>query len=269
MRHCDMLLLQLAFQGRANAGDSQMRSTAMLAALLASPAFAQTSGPAQHTIEVTGHGKVSVPPDTANIHYWLRGEGKTADEATQSMVDAQSRVENGIKAFLGRDAQITNSDLVVIEARDPNCKAEPGRAALSEGECSIIGYVASAQADVTTPNVDKAGTSVGLASRLGARDARLQSFELRETAGARQSAMARAVNDAREQAQVLASAAGGHLGRVLHIQYGSYSAVPFLHGIPTVGAPPPPPPPPPIEVHMEPRPQDISADVSVSYELLP
>lgn len=247
-----------------------MRSTLMLAALLASPAVAQPAAGTPHTVDVTGHGKVSVPPDRANIHYWIRGEGKTADDATRALVADQSRIESGLRGYLGAGAAITNSDLVVIEVRDPNCKTEPGRASLSEGQCAIIGYLASSQADVATPKIDKAGTAVGLASRLGARDARLQSFELRDMAAAQESAMTRAVADARRQAQVLASAAGGHLGRALNIRYGSYSAPMFLSGIPPVAAPPaPPPPPPPVEIEMKPQPQEISADVSVSYELLP
>jgi len=60
-----------------------MRMTAIAAAVfVAAPCFAQTAV-VQHTVDVTGHGKVSVPPDTANVHYWLRGECKTPDDATR------------------------------------------------------------------------------------------------------------------------------------------------------------------------------------------
>jgi len=249
-----------------------MRVTVAVAALsFAAPAFGQTAT-VSHTIEVTGHGKVSVPPDTANIHYWLRGEGKTPDEATRAMVDAQGRVENGLNGFLGPQAVITNSNLVVIEARDPSCKTQYGQAGLSEGSCAIVGYLASSEAEVRTSSVGKAATAVGLASRLGARDARLQNFELRDTAEARRSAMTQAVNDARSQAEILAAAARGHLGRVITIQYGSYGVSPIMvtgSRIVASAPPPPPPPPPPVEVDTKPRPQDVSADVSVSYELLP
>ena len=247
-----------------------MRSIAVAAAvLLASPVFGQTAGEMEHSVAVTGHGKVSVPPDTANIHYWLRGEGKTPDDATRAMADSQTRVEAGLKGFLGPDAQITNSELIVIEVRDPDCATPTGQPTLSEGKCAIVGYLAQSQTDVKTSKIDKAGTTVGLASRLGARDARLLGFELRGIAAPRTEAMTRAVADARAQAQVLASAAGGHLGRVLTINYGSY--VPAPMSLPLVAAPaaPPPPPPPPVEIDMKPQPQDVSADVSVSYELLP
>lgn len=240
------------------------------AALVASPALGQSNVIALHAIDVTGHGKISVPPDTANIHYWLRGEGKTADDATRAMVASQERVEGGLRSFLGPDAEITNSNLVVVEVRDPDCKTEPGRPALSEGDCAIVGYLASSQADIRTGNVAKSGTAVGLASRLGARDARLQSFELRNIANARSEAMMRAVNDARAQAQILSTAAGGHLGRVLRIQYGYFGTQPLvLTGSLASAPPPPPPPPPPVEIDVKPEPQEISADVSVSYELLP
>ena len=249
-----------------------MRMVAMaLVFLFAAPALAQTATTDPRTIDVTGHGKVTSPPDTANIHYWLRGEGKTPDEATRAMVDSQTRVESGLRGFLGPQAEITNSELIVIEVRNPNCKSQTGMATLSEGECAIIGYVASAQTDVRTSNVSKAGTAVGLASRLGARDARLQGYELRNMAMVREDAMTRAVADAKAQALTLASAAGGHLGRAIRIQYGSYGAVPMVTGTrlyAVMPAPPPPPPPPPVEVDMKPRPQEITADVSVSYELL-
>lgn len=248
-----------------------MRAIAIAAAaLLAAPAAAQTQAVVPPAIDVTGHGKVSVPPDTANIHYWLRGEGKTPDDATRAMTEAQARVESGLKAFLGADAQITNSDLLVIEVRDPNCKNQNGQPMLSQGDCAIVGYLAQSQTDVATPKVDKAGTTIGLASRLGARDARFQGFELRNIDAARREAMVRAVNDARAQALVLAGAAGGHLGRARTIQYGTYMT-PMGKALPMIAAAPPPPPPapPPVEIDFKPKPQDITADVSVSYELLP
>ncbi|MBV9527003.1 SIMPL domain-containing protein [Sphingomonas sp.] len=239
-------------------------------ALIASPTFGQTTS-SPPTINVTGHGKLSVPPDTANIHYWLRGEGRTPDEATRAMVAAQTSVEKGVAGLLGADARITNSNLVVIEVRDPACKTEPGQAILSEGQCAIVGYLATSETDVRTHNIAKAGTAAGLASRLGARDARLLSFELRDTSDSQRRAMAMAVSDARAQASVLAAAAGGHLGRALTIQFGSYMT-PMATGAvisQAPPAPPPPPPPPPVQVDVKPAPQDVTADVSVSYELLP
>jgi uncharacterized protein YggE len=246
-----------------------MRALVLAVTFIAAPALGQTTPVERHTIDVTGHGKITLPPDNANIHYWVRGEGRTSDDATRAMADSKGRVESGLKSFLGAGALITNNDLVLIEVRDPNCKVENGRAALSEGQCAIVGYLAQIQTDVRTSDVAKAGTAVGLAGRLGARDARLQSFELRDTAKARGEAMTRAVNDARSQAQVLAAAAGGRLGRALRIQYGSYLAPMFRGAIVVASMPAPPPPPPPVEVDMKPRPEEVSADVSVSYELLP
>jgi uncharacterized protein YggE len=246
-----------------------MRTTAIVvAAFFAAPAVAQNPV-GSHRIDVTGHGKVSLPPDTANIHYWLRGEGKTPDEATRAMVEAQNRVESGLKGFFGADATITTSNLVVVEARDPACKTQYGQAALSQGDCAIIGYIASSEAEVRTGAVGKVATAVGLAGRLGARDSRLQSYELRDTDNARRDAMNRAVADARSQAEILARAAGGHRGRVITIQYGAYGYTPVVLTGSRVNAPPPPPPPPaPVQIDAKPRPQEVSADVSVSYELL-
>lgn len=245
-----------------------MRSLTFAAAVfLAAPSLAQAPGIQDHAIHVSGHGRVSEPPDTARIQYWVRGEGKTPDEASRAMAALQAQVENGLRSLLGPDAKISNSNLLVIEVRDSKC-TEQNRPQLSEGNCAVIGYLARSEGEVETSNLMKAGTAVGLASRLGASDARLEGFELRDTTAARKTAMTKAVADAREQALTLAAAAGGHLGRVLNMQYGSYFAV--IDSIVAPPAPPPPPPPPPpVQIDVNPRPQEISADVSVSYELLP
>src|SRR2546423_13662499 len=87
----------------------------------AAPALAQTSADRQHAINVSGHGTVSAAPDTARFHYWGRGEGKTPDDASRAMATSQKQVEQGLREFLGREATITNSDLIVIEVRDPKC----------------------------------------------------------------------------------------------------------------------------------------------------
>src|SRR5206468_1114180 len=247
-------------------GGSNMRIIIIAAAaLFAAPSIAQTATSARPTIDVTGHGKLSVQPDTANIHYWLRGEGRTPDEATRAMSTAQAAVENGLRGFLGAGAEISNSQLVVIEVRDPDCKSQQGQATMSEGQCAIIGYLASSETDVMTSNIPDAGTAVGLASRLGARDARLQGFELRDTAVAQRRAMALAVADARQQALVLAAAVGGRLGRALTMQYGSYlRPMAVRANLPSRNMPAvlaPPPPPPPVGLDIKPRPQDITADV--------
>lgn len=238
--------------------------------LLSAPVLAQPAQEPRHTINVSGHGTVKVPPDTARIHYWVRGEGKTPDEASRAMAESQARVEKGLKDFLGTGTAITNSDLIVMEVRDTRCK-DQNQPQLSQGDCAIVGYMARLEGDVTTPRIDKAGTAVGLAGRYGARDTRLQSFDLRDTAEARRDAIRKAVADARDQAQILAAAAGGHVGPALTISYGSYGMPVVVSGARAFApsAPPPPPPAPPVEINLNPQPQEISADVSMSFALLP
>jgi uncharacterized protein len=249
--------------------EMMMRLTPLaVAALLAAPAYAQAPAAHEHTINVAGHGEVDAAPDTALIHYWVRGEGKTPDEASRAMVNSQKQVESGLKGFLGPEATITNSNLIVMEVRDPKC-SNRDQPQLSDGNCAIVGYLARSEGDVTTSQIDKAGTAVGLAGRFGARDTRLQGFELRDTGAARREAMTKAVADAREQAQILATAAGGRLGPVLNIQYGNYGGIVAEDIGRFAAAPPPPPPPPPVEIDVKPRSQEITAQVNISYELLP
>lgn len=49
---------------------------------------------------------------------------------------------------------------------------------LSTGDCAVTGFIATMQTRVRTYAVAKAATAAGLASRLGASDARLQGYAL-------------------------------------------------------------------------------------------
>lgn len=249
-----------------------MRFSAVSIALAcAAPALAQEAPPQARTIQVMGSAKVSSMPTIAVIDYWTTGEGKTSDEASNTLVARQKAITDGVGALLEGTARMTNSNLVVIAVRGQQCQISNGYNSapqISEGACAIVGYVATIQGNIRTSLIAKAGTAVGLASRLGARDARMQGFLLADGSAAKREAVAEAIADAKHQAMAIATAAGERLGPILAIRDQDYGA----NDIGIIGLRAPAPPPPPqvsqaVEIAVKPQPIDTTAQIYVTFAL--
>ena len=245
-----------------------------VAVFAAQAATAQDAITTQRTVHVAGNGRVSTMPNVAVIEYWAVGEGSTPDEASRALVATRKAISEQLTRLLGGSTTVTDSNLIIVAARDPRCANPGGRSGgprLSQGDCAIVGYEASAQGRIRTSEISKAGTAVGLASRLGARDARLQGFQLADDRAARRSAVAEAVADATRQASAIATAADRRLGPIISIRdhnSGLGEIVVRAPGV-SISPPPPPPPPPPVEIDVNPRPVETNARVDVTFALLP
>jgi len=247
---------------------------ALAALLAAAPAAAAQQPAPERLIQVTGVGVDRTPPDTATLAFWLRGEGATPDEATRALQAKQRAVNEGVAGLLGPTARPTAGNVTVIEARGAECQdrgynAQPR---LSQGACTVTGYLATLQAEVRTNAVDRAGTAAGLMARLGASDARLQGFALSDPAAATARATAAAVADARARAEALARGAGVRLGPVVTLRDGNYVSPDIVVGANRMAAPPPPPPPSapaPVQIEAKPRPVETRATVTVAFAILP
>ena len=253
-----------------------MRFLSLCLALAGAGTANAQESPPQHVIQVMGVGKVSTMPDIALIDYWAAGEGKTPDDASSALVARQKAIISGVNGLLGGAAQITNSELVVIAVRGLDCQKgnNYNQPRLDEGPCAIIGYLATIRGTIRTTQIGKVGTTVGLASQLGARDTRLLSFELRDRQSAYSAAMEKAVADARRQAATIAKAAGEKLGPILQLRDQNFRPAGDITasdiGVLTLSAPPPPPAPrAPIEIGINPRPIETNAQVYVSFAIAP
>ena len=85
----------------------------------------------------------------------------------------QRAVAGALAQLLGAGTDVTTSNVLVIEVKEKGCddSGYNGQPRLSQGACAVTGYLARAQGLVRTRAVEKAGTAVGLAARLGASDA--------------------------------------------------------------------------------------------------
>ena len=249
-----------------------MRRAALMLLAIAAPASAQDDPAPRATINVVGYGKVTTPPTLAVIDYWVAGEGKTPDDASSALAAKQRAVTRGLAGMLGGDTQISGGNVVVIETRSPDCKGPNSYGAqpqLSEGACVVTGYIATLQGNVRTSAVTKAGTAVGLASRLGARDARLQQFVLADPTEAQRRAAADALKDARARAEALAAGSGARLGDLVSIrdQNTGMREIGALTANARIASPAPPAPPP-VQIELTPRPIETVAQVYVSYAIV-
>jgi uncharacterized protein YggE len=246
------------------------------AATLAIATTAAAQGPSPRTIQVMGSGNVSTMPDLALIGYWATGQGKTPDEASSALASRQQAINDGVRGLLRGAAQISNSNLVVNAVRGAECERNGNynpQPRLDDGPCAIIGYLATIQGTIRTPEVDKAGTAVALASRLGARDARLEAFQLSDGQSAYGRAMDAAIADAKQQASRIARAAGATLGPILVIRDQNFRAGSDVVATDIGAFPSAPPAPPapraPVTIEINPRPIETTAQAYVTFSLNP
>lgn len=245
--------------------------------LAAFPAWSQDlPAPPTPSIQVIGTGTVKTPPDVARLSFDLRGEGKTADEATQALVNRQKAIVDALGALAQTTSMsIHTSDMKVEAARAADCKREnrfddsDDNPRLSTGTCAITGYVASESVNVRTSDVKDAGTAVGLAGRLGADNASVEGYDIQDSAAARRQATANALADAQSQATAIARGSDAALGALLSVR--TQDAESTLDMIVTGMREPAPPmlEPAPIVVTTLPQPIETTARLVVTYAIAP
>jgi uncharacterized protein YggE len=157
-------------------------------------------------LTVTGTGKVQVAPDEAILHLNILTEGKTAEEAvtlnasqTQAVIDAVSAQPNH---------GVTTSGLSVY----PIINFEPNSSA---GQ--IVGFRATNAVEVTT-KVGYVGRIYDVGIAAGANQSSGITFRVQNEAPYREEALRLAIQDAHQQAQVVAKAAHIHLTGAESIQ---------------------------------------------------
>ncbi|WP_181008445.1 SIMPL domain-containing protein [Sphingomonas montanisoli] len=243
----------------------------MFGALAATPTMAQEGLP-QRLITVVGVAVDRAQPDIATLDFTVRGEGDSADAAAGALATRLKALSGGLLGLLGKDSELTTSNVNIVEVRDRACNdgrpVYPGSVQLSRGACAVVGYIAISQAQLRSRAVDKIATAAGLAARLGASDARVTGFALADPDAAQRRAAILAFKDARRRAETAAAGSGVKLGDVASIRdqaaFGGGQDI-IVTAQRAVAAPPPPPPP--ISIDIKPRPIETRAQITVSYEI--
>src|SRR4051812_6954027 len=191
---------------------------AFASGVLIAPALAQTAAPP--AISVTGEGRVSVPPDLAEIDSGVTTEARTAREASEANNVAMGKVLAALKGTGLSEKDIQTSRLS-LQAQYAN-QNRPGPNV-------IVGYRASNRVTIRLRDVGKVAGVIDTLVGAGANEIGGINFAVSQASKLLDDARAEAMADARRKAEIYAKAAGVTLGAPISIseESGAQPPMPF------------------------------------------
>lgn len=164
--------------------------------------------PRPATIQVTGQAKVSKTPDRVYIDIGVTTQAQKSEAAAQQNAARLSAVIAAVKRAAGSGAQLTTSEYSV----SPNYNY-----LRDGGTATIVGYTVSNVVQVRLDDLRKIGPAIDAATKAGSNNVQDIRFALRDEQIPRSEALREAALNARLDADVLASALGLKVVRVLSV----------------------------------------------------
>ncbi len=159
-------------------------------------------------VMVAGDSIVQAQPDTAIVTVSVVTQNKQALTAQQENAAKTDAVVRALKAAAGTGAEVKTSGYSV----------QPQRVYKEGQPPTITGYEARNSVTVTLSDLTKVGSVIDAAAQAGANDVAGISFTLRQDRQARDRALSEATREAVSKAQVIASALGGRVVRIVEVQ---------------------------------------------------
>ncbi len=221
----------------------------------------------ENTITFSGHGEVTAVPDIANIYFNISKEAKTVKEAQALVAQIEKSSLDVLKAnnILEKDIKTANASFspkyeykyekTVSPCNGYNCPM-PGKSV-------IVGYTASESITVKVRNTDDVGKIMQGLGTAGVSDLSGPDFSIDNEDGLKAEARKKAIDDAKEKAEVLAKDLGVRLGKITSFSESGNYPRPMMYK--TMAA---------DSVSNESAPASlpkgentISSDVSITYEI--
>ena len=183
----------------------------------------QTSNQSFSGVTATGTGRAFGEPDVAIVTVGVNVQRDTVAQAREDAAVAQQAVIESLS-----DNGVADEDVQTVGfSVYPQYNYPPDR---PQGE--IIGYVVSNVVTVKVRDLDTTGDVIDDATVAGGNDAIVQgvSFTIDDPSDLQEEARRQAVDEARQQAEQLADAAGVTLGELLSISE-SGGFIPFERGL--------------------------------------
>jgi uncharacterized protein len=209
---------------------------------------ATETSPAEHTITVSGTGKVTIVPDVARVSLGITVSKPTVKAVREAGAKAMNDIIGAMKGLGIAEADIQTTNI--------SLSPQYG----SGSAPKIVGYQISEQVTVTVRDLDEAGDVVDGAAAKGANTVNGISFESGDPVKAQNDARAAAVAAARVSAQAMASAGNVSLGGVISITDAS-PVMPIWYGAARAGAIND------LATPVEPGTQDLTATVTVIFAI--
>jgi len=153
----------------------------------------------EHTISVSGTGKVTLSPDTADIHLGVLASDRTVKAVRSRAAASMTAVIAALKKLGIADKDIQTSWVSLQPTYDYNAGTNPPR---------VTGYQFSNSVSVTLHDLDKVGDAIDDALAAGATTLDGITFRVADENAAESQARTAAMADAKAKAQALATAAG-------------------------------------------------------------
>lgn len=168
--------------------------------------ISQPSAPPQ--IVVSARGEVQVAPDRARVQVGVETQARTAAVAAQDNNRKQTAIISAIRALGIAAAQIQTLNYSVMPVQRYDEKTQ---------RVVIDGYRVSNTVQVETDKIEQAGQIIDAGLGNGANRVAGLDFLVKDRARAQETALTRAVEQARRQAEVAAKAAGGVIADLLEL----------------------------------------------------
>lgn len=165
-----------------------------------------TSAADTATISVTAEASASVTPDRARLRFAIETESATAADAADRNGDLTTRAIAAVRALADDDDELSTTGFSIspVYSRD--------------GDRRVVGYRVMNALVVTLNDIDRVGPVLDAAVGAGANRVDGLEFYAADSRAAYLDALGRAVERARAEAETMARAAGGQLGRVVSLQ---------------------------------------------------
>ncbi len=205
---------------------------AILAGPLLQPRHALAADPTttpEHTIAVSGTGRIVLSPDTADLRLGVSSTAKTVKAARSAAATSMTAVLASLKQLGISDKDIQTTTLSLQPQYDYSANTNPPR---------LVGYQLSNAIAVTVRDLDKLGDAIDGALAAGATSLDGVSFRVADQTAAEQQARQAAIDEAKAKAKTLADAAGVAISGVASISE-TVAPVPYpvYYGVNAAGAP--------------------------------
>ncbi len=206
-----ILLISALLTGCAGAAYAQ--NPGEIAQAAAQVVNSETTSP--RTLSVSGSGQAYLTPDIAYINIGVRTEGAEAAEVVAENSNLSQKIADALKSLDVADKDIQTTNFSIFPQQKYDLEGKP------TGE---ITYVVENTVYVTVRNLDTIGDLLDAAVTAGANQIYGIQFDVADKTAALSEARKAAVENAKEIAGELASAAGVSLGDVQTISMVSGSA---------------------------------------------
>ena len=183
----------------------------------------------EHTITVSGIGRVTLKPDVADLHLGVLINRPTVKAARADAAAAMTKVIAALKALGIADKDIQTSNVSLQPTYDYNNGSNPPR---------ITGFQMSNSVTVTVRDLDKLGDAIDNTLASGATSLDGVSFRVDNQTAAEAQARQAAMAEAKSKADTLAASAGISIAGVASISETSAPIpYPIQYNLGAAGAP--------------------------------